>query len=92
MVDELLDHVAMAVVDIAAVLDPERVVLDGSVGRALAPYLPRLTALLAPVLLFPPELRISTLAPNAALAGGVVEAWRLAEGGQPSSSSTSAKR
>jgi len=92
VVDDLLDHVAMAIVDIAAVVDPERVVLDGSVGRALAPYLPRLTALLAPVLLFPPELRISALAPNAALAGGVVEAWRLADGDQPSSSSTSAKR
>jgi glucokinase len=93
VVDELLDHVAMAIVDIAAVLDPERVVLDGSVGRALVPYLPRLTALLAPVLLFPPELRISTLAPNAALAGAVGEAWRVADtAGQPSSSSTSRKR
>lgn len=92
VLDELLDHVAMAIVDIAAVVDPERVVLDGSVGRALAPYLPQLAGLLAPVLLFPPELRISTLAPNAALAGGVVEAWRLAEGGQSRSSSTSAKR
>lgn len=92
VVDELLDHVAMAVVDIAAVLDPERVVLDGSVGRALAPHLPRLTDLLAPVLLFPPELRISALAPTAALAGAVGEAWRLADAGQPSRSSTSAKR
>jgi glucokinase len=93
VVDDLLDHVAMAIVDIAAVLDPERVVLDGSVGRALAPYLPRLSALLAPVLLCAPELRISTMAPNAALAGAVGEAWRLADAaGQPSSSSTSPKR
>jgi glucokinase len=93
VVEEHHDHVAMTIVDIAAVLDPERVVLDGSVGRALAPYLPRLSDLLAPVLLFPPELRISTLAPTAALAGAVVEAWRLADAaGQPSSSSTSEKR
>jgi len=93
LVDEFLDHVAMAVVDIAAVLDLERVVLDGSLGRALAPYLAQLTALIAPVLLFPPELRVSTLAPNAALAGAMVEAWRLADAAdQPSSSSTSAKR
>lgn len=93
LVAEFLDHVAMAVVDIAAVLDLERVVLDGSLGRALAPYLPRLTDLIAPVLLFPPELRVSTLAPNAALAGAMVEAWRLADAAdQPSSSSTSAKR
>jgi glucokinase len=93
VVDDLLDHVAMAIVDIAAVLDPERVVLDGSVGRALAPYLPGLADLLTPVLMFPPELRISTLAPNAALAGAVGEAWRLADAaGQPSSSATSSKR
>jgi hypothetical protein len=38
------------------------------------------------VLLYPPELCISTLAPNAALAGAVVEAWRLADAaGQPRS-------
>lgn len=93
VVDDVLDHVAMAIVDLGAVLDPERVVLDGSVGRALEPYLPRLTALVAPLLLTPPELRISTLAPNAALAGAVAQAWRLADApGQPSSSSTSTNR
>jgi glucokinase len=93
VVAELLDHVAMAVVDIAAVLDPERVVLDGSIGRALAPYLQTLTGLLAPVLPFPPDLRISALAPTAALTGAVGEAWRLADaGGQASKASTSAKR
>jgi len=92
VVDELLDHVAMTVVDIAAVVDPERVVLDGSVGRALAPYLPLLAGLVAPLLLVPPEIVISTL-PSAALAGAVAEAWRLAgEPGRGSRSSTSAKR
>ena len=93
VVAELLDHVAMTVVDIAAVVDPERVVLDGSVGRALAPYLPRLGELLAPALLFPPELAVSTLTPTAALVGAVGEAWRLAgASGQGSISSTSANR
>jgi glucokinase len=66
------------VVDVCAVVDPERVILDGGVGRALAPYLPRLAALIAPSLLYPPELRTSELAPNAALAGAVAEALRLA--------------
>jgi glucokinase len=93
VVDELLDHVAMVIVDIAAVVDPERVVLDGSVGRALAPHLPRLADLLAPALLFPPELCISALTPTAALVGAVGEAWRLADAaGQRSISSTSANR
>jgi glucokinase len=77
VVEELLEHVAMTVVDVCAVLDPERVVLDGSVGRSLAPWLPGLEELVRPSLLYPPDLRISTLAPNAALAGAVSEATRL---------------
>jgi glucokinase len=77
VIDELLEHVAMAVVDVCAVVDPERVVLDGSVGRSLAPYLPRLADLVRPSLLYPPDLRISELAPNAALVGAVSEAVRL---------------
>jgi glucokinase len=80
VVGELLEHLAMAVVDVCAVVDPERVVLDGSVGRSLAPYLTRLAELVRPALLYPPELRISELAPNAALAGAVSEALRLAAG------------
>jgi glucokinase len=77
VIDELLEHVAMAVVDVCAVVDPERVVLDGSVGRSLAPYLPRLADLVRPSLLYPPDQRISELAPNAALVGAVSEAVRL---------------
>jgi|tagenome__1003787_1003787.scaffolds.fasta_scaffold20974888_4 glucokinase len=60
---ELLEHVPMMIIDVTAVLDPERVVLDGSIGRALEPYLPRLV--------------VSTLAPTAVLAGAVAEAWHL---------------
>jgi glucokinase len=78
VVGELLEHVAMTVVDVCAVLDPERVVLDGSVGRSLAPHLPRLAELVRAALLYPPELRISDLSPSAALAGAVAEALRLA--------------
>ena len=77
VVGELLEHVAVTVVDVCAVLDPERVVLDGSVGRALEPWLADLAELVRPSLLYSPDLRISTLAPNAALAGAVGEAARL---------------
>lgn len=44
---EVVDHVAMTIIDIVAVLDPARVILDGSVGRALSPYLPQLTEAVA---------------------------------------------
>lgn len=78
VLEEVLEHVAMAVVDVCAVVDPELVVLDGSIGRALAPRLPRLGALVATSLRYPPRLAVSALAPSAALAGAVTEAARLA--------------
>jgi glucokinase len=91
VVAELLDHVTMAIVDICAVLDPELVVFDGSIGRALVPHLPRLEELVGVTLLYPPRLCVSTLAPTAALAGAVAEARRLAgTADQSSRSSTSA--
>jgi glucokinase len=77
VVDEILDHVAMTIIDVTAVIDPELVVLDGSIGRALAPHLDRLADLVAGSVLYPPELRVSTLAPTAVLAGAVAEAQRL---------------
>jgi glucokinase len=93
VVAELLDHVTMTVVDICAVLDPELVVFDGSIGRALVPHLPALTELVGTTLIYPPRLAISSLGPTAALAGAVAEARRLAgTADQPSRSSTSAKR
>jgi glucokinase len=77
VVDEILDHVAMTIIDVTAVVDPELVVLDGSIGRALAPHLDRLADLVAGSVLYAPELRVSTLAPTAVLAGAVAEAQRL---------------
>jgi glucokinase len=78
LLQEVLEHLAMTVVDLVAVVDPERVVLDGGIGRALGPYLPRLRALVEPSVLYPPELHVSTLRPTAALAGAVSEARRVA--------------
>ena len=74
---ELVEHVAMTIVDVTAVVDPEVVVLDGSVGRSLGPYLGQLVELVEPSVLYPPDVRISTLAPNSTLAGAVAEAWRV---------------
>ena len=37
-------HVAAAVVGTTALIDPERVILDGSIGRALEPWLPDIRA------------------------------------------------
>ena len=40
VIDELLDHVGMALVAVGAIVDPALVILDGPVGRALEPYVP----------------------------------------------------
>jgi glucokinase len=77
--DELLEHVAMTIVDLAAVLDPQRVIFDGSIGRALGPYLARLSDLIAPSVLYVPELVLSTLMPSAPLAGAVAEARAVSD-------------
>jgi glucokinase len=77
VVDELLDHVAMAVVALVAVLDPERVILDGSVGRALEPYVDELASRVAPRVPAVPEMRFSRLGPNATVIGGIACALAL---------------
>lgn len=74
VLEEFLEHVAMTVVDVVAVLDPERVIFDGSIGRALGPYLARLGELIAPSVLYVPELVVSALTPSAPLVGAVAEA------------------
>jgi len=78
LVQEVVEHLAMTVVDIVAVVDPERIVFDGSIGRALGPYLPRLHALVEASVLYVPELCVSTLRPTAAIAGAISEARRVA--------------
>lgn len=77
VVDEVLDHVAMAVISFAAVVDPRRVILDGAIGRALGPYTADVAARVAPRLPNPPEIVASTLQPNARLLGAVAAGLEL---------------
>jgi glucokinase len=77
VVDELLDHVAMAIVSLAAIADPEVIVLEGSVGRALAPYVPTLQQRIEPHLPFIPRIAVSRLAGDATAIGAVAAAIEL---------------
>jgi glucokinase len=77
VIEEVLDHVAMAIVGIVAVIDTGRVVLDGSVWRALAPYLDALASRIAPRIPTVPELRVSQLGPNATVTGAIACALSL---------------
>jgi len=75
---ELADDVAMAVIALAAVVDPEVIVLDGSVGRALAPWLEGIAALVARHLPDPPSIVTSSLDTEATALGAVAAALQLA--------------
>jgi glucokinase len=77
VLEEVLDHVAMAIVGIVAVIDTGRVILDGSIGRALAPYLDALASRIAPRIPSVPELRVSQLGPNATITGAIACALSL---------------
>jgi glucokinase len=77
VIGEVIDHVAMAIVDVAAVLDPERIILDGSIGRALEPYVERILERVAPRVPHVPELRFSRLGPNATVIGAIAGALAL---------------
>jgi len=77
VVDELLDDLAMAIVAIASIVDPELVILEGGVGRSLGPYLDRLVSRIAPSLPAPPRIVTSTLGSDATVIGAIAAALEL---------------
>lgn len=77
VVAEALDHVAMAIVGFAAAVDPQRVILDGAVGRALEPYAVDIAARVEPRLSRAPEIVVSDLQPNARLVGAIAAGLEL---------------
>jgi glucokinase len=74
VVRELVTHVAAAIVGITALVDPERIILDGAIGRALEPWLPSLREAVEAGVFKPPEIVVSTLGPNAAVTGAIARA------------------
>ncbi len=71
LVDDVLRALAQAVIAVAAVIDPEIVVIDGSVGRALAPFLDEVTRMVARHIATPPGLAVSELGPNSTVRGAI---------------------
>jgi glucokinase len=78
VVDELLDHLAVAIVALASTVDPELIILEGGLGRSLGPYLERLVARIAPSLPSPPRIVISRLGSDATVIGAIAAALELA--------------
>ena len=77
LVSEVLDHVAIAAIALGAIANPERVILDGSVGRALSPWLDELAGRVAPHLPAPPSIVVSGLGAYATVLGAVAAALQL---------------
>ncbi len=90
VVDGYVDHLAMAVINVVAVADPDAIVFDGTIGRRLGPYLPRIESLITGRAPAVPRLAISPLGPDSTVVGAVAAALELAriEGAPNSLSAT----
>jgi glucokinase len=77
VVRELVSHVAAAIVGITALVDPERIILDGAIGRALEPWLPELRPPVAAAVFRPPDIVVSGLGQDAAVTGAIARALAM---------------
>lgn len=77
VINELIENVALVVTGCVAFVDPELVVFEGSIGRALEPYLGRIEDLVERALGRSPIISTSTLGPNATVIGAIASALLL---------------
>jgi glucokinase len=77
VVGELIGHTAAAISGATALVDPERIILDGSIGRALEPWLDDLRSAVAAGVFRPPDIVVSTLGPNATVLGAIARALAI---------------
>lgn len=69
LVDRIVDALALLVINIASMTDPEAIILDGGVGRNLDPFLDEVRPLVAAHISAPPRLSVSTLDATATIKG-----------------------
>lgn len=80
VIEETTRYLLVALVSLSAFVDPEVIVIDGGVGRALGDYLEPVRAGLAAHLPRPPDIVVSTLEHHAPLVGGIRGAMLAAAG------------
>ncbi len=81
LMQQIVDALALAIINVCAVADPEVIVVDGTVGRALAPFFPEAAAIVARHLEDAPRIVPSELGPNSTVRGaiaGAVQRYRSA--------------
>jgi glucokinase len=77
-IEDALDSIALAVIAISAVVDPQLVILDGGVGRSLGPYVDGIRQRVHLRVAFTPDIRVSELGPNSTVIGGVAAGLEFA--------------
>ncbi|HZH03420.1 MAG TPA: ROK family protein, partial [Myxococcaceae bacterium] len=77
LVSEVTDYVAMAVIAVSAILDPQAIFLGGGTASAGEPLLQGVRNRLERALRVTPDIRLSSLEENAQLYGAVFGALRL---------------
>jgi glucokinase len=76
VIDDAVEHLSLALTAIAATVDPQLIILEGAIGRSLAPWLDVIQGRLRNRLPTPPTLAISTLG-SATVVGGIAAAMQL---------------
>lgn len=74
ILEEVIDSLALAIINVCAVTDPEAVIIDGSIGRALEPFFDDIAELVAMHMITPPQILKSELGPNSTVAGAIAGA------------------
>jgi glucokinase len=69
IIDDAVRHLTVAIINAAAILNPEVILLGGGVGSELAPYLNKIEENLEKYVPVKPELRISTMQNRSVLYG-----------------------
>ncbi|HSZ38531.1 MAG TPA: ROK family transcriptional regulator [Trebonia sp.] len=77
VIGELIARTAAAITGITALIDPERIIIDGSIGRALQPWLDDLRAAVAAGVFRSPDIVISGLGRNATVLGAIARALAI---------------
>ncbi len=79
VIDDAIDALGMAVVNVAALLDPQVIVLGGGLTKNSPALLERLSARLAQSVPYPPRLVLSELGDDAVAQGAALLAFSLAK-------------
>lgn len=71
VMEDFTKNLAMSIVSISTVLDPELIILGGGVSREAELFLPRLKELALPVLQVAPQIEVSQLGSKAGVMGAI---------------------